>query len=410
MRWSEVREALVRLFFANFFTLLLVAVSGAQWTFLWWLLGPQPTPWFVHPLGATAVYAINRRITDNRFLRRTARRPWRRFYDAFAFTSLFCSLFLLLVYGLQLAAHGVVGTVSAGLSGGGAPMLSGGGLDAAFRWLASTGVGLICFAFAYGYTIGQARLRVSRLQLPLRGFERLGGLRIAHITDIHAGQNLTLAQLERFVRRVNEQNADLVCITGDIADNAGSDLALFFPVLGRLRARRAVIAILGNHDHYAGARRVEEALRQHTDFIVLRDQHVRLDIDGVPLHVVGLDDRGIDWARGIRELRYLAETLAGLPPGEAVLLLCHRPDIFHQSAQLGVGLTLSGHTHGGQIALPWIGGRALNPARLATPYDRGLFANNGSYLYVNCGLGVTGQQVRLCTPREIAVLEVTGEA
>jgi predicted MPP superfamily phosphohydrolase len=405
MSLVRLRSALNRWFFRHFFSLLLYAISAAQWMFLWWLLWPQPTtPAVIHIAGIVAVCVINRRITGGRFARHHPRRAWRRAYDAFAFTSLFCSLFLLLVHGLGSAAQLFVATVAAAMPGR-APAAAA-GLEIAFQWLGNGGVGLICFAFAYGYTLGQARLRVTRLRLPLRGYERLGDLRIAQITDIHVGQNLGLEQLESFVALVNRQDADLICITGDIADNAGSDLALFFPVLARLRARHGVIAILGNHDHYAGARRVEEALRQYTDFIVLRDEHVRLDIGGVPLHVIGLDDRGIDWARGVTEAPYLADTMAALPAGEAVLVLCHRPDIFRQSSVLGAGLTLSGHTHGGQIGLPWVDGRSINPARIVTPFDRGLFGDNGSYLYVNCGLGVTGQRVRLCTPREVLVVEV----
>jgi predicted MPP superfamily phosphohydrolase len=186
-------------------------------------------------------------------------------------------------------------------------------------------------------------------------------------------------------------------------------MATYFPLLAQLRARHAVIAILGNHDHYAGANRVEEALRRYTPFIVLRDAHVRLDIGGTPLNVIGLDDRGIDWARGVTATPYLAEAMTGRSE-EAVVVLCHRPDIFHQSAALGAGLTLSGHTHGGQIALPWLNGRRFNPARIVTRFDRGLFRENGSYLYVNSGLGCTMQRLRLWTPREILVIDVDGGA
>jgi len=70
-----------------------------------------------------------------------------------------------------------------------------------------------------------------------------------------------------------------------------------------------------------------------------------------------------------------------------------------------VALMLSGHTHGGQIAMPWFNGRLRNLAEFITPYDRGLFERQGSFLYVNCGLGVTGQRIRLFTPREITLIE-----
>jgi predicted MPP superfamily phosphohydrolase len=328
---------------------------------------------------------------------RTARPPWRRVYDAVAFTCLFCAVFLLLSY----VGSGLTQLILSGVAG-----VSSERIDVAFDWLRRVGFGFIVLALIYGYTIGQSRLKVTRMQLPLRNFDSLRGLRIAQISDIHIGQNLSSTQLNRFVKSVNELEPDLVCVTGDIADNASSDLAFFLPILAQLRARHAVIAILGNHDHYAGASRLEDALRQHTDFIVLRDEHVTLDVGGRPLHVVGLDDRGIDWARGVRELPYLADVLHSLPANEPVIVLSHRPDIFPQAAACGAGLMLSGHTHGGQIAMPWRRGKALNPARIATRFDRGLFRENGSFLYVNCGLGVTGQRVRLGTPREISLVEV----
>ena len=158
-------------------------------------------------------------------------------------------------------------------------------------------------------------------------------LRITQISDIHVGQNLSLAQLRGFVARVNATAPDLICITGDIADSPNADYATFFPVLGELRARFGVCAILGNHDHYAGADNVIAELRRWTAFRILRDDAVTLDLDGTPLHVIGLDDRGRDWARGVVSDACLAELLAAAPTDAHVLLLSHRPDIFRQAPQ-----------------------------------------------------------------------------
>jgi predicted MPP superfamily phosphohydrolase len=281
------------------------------------------------------------------------------------------------------------------------------GLDTAFRWLADAGVGLIVVSFGYGYSIGQSRLRITRLDLPMQhATAGLHGLRIVQISDIHIGQNLEREQLDRFVAQTNALQPDVVCITGDIIDGPWADIDRFLPILTQLRATHGVFAILGNHDHYAGADRVEAILRQQTPFTVLRDQQTTIQVNGHPLHIIGLDDRGRDWARGVPSVPYLSSALAAIPADEPVLLLCHRPDIFTHAAAEGVDLTLSGHTHGGQLAMPWFNGRARNLAEFITPYDRGLFQRNGSYLYVNCGLGVTGQRLRLCTPREITLITV----
>jgi predicted MPP superfamily phosphohydrolase len=98
---------------------------------------------------------------------------------------------------------------------------------------------------------------------------------------------------------------------------------------------------------------------------------------------------------------------AGLPDGEPWLLLSHRPDCFAQAARLGVSLMLSGHTHGGQLALPArVGRRARNLAEFITAFDRGTYRQGSSTLYVNRGLGFTGQKIRLFTPREVACIEL----
>jgi predicted MPP superfamily phosphohydrolase len=273
--------------------------------------------------------------------------------------------------------------------------------------LGDVSIAAVVLSLGYGYTVGQRRLKVRRYELHLRDLPTaLHGLRIAQISDIHIGENLHARQLEAFVARVNAAAPDLICITGDIVDAPNADLDAHLPILGRLQARHGVIAILGNHDHYSGAHRVVGGLERHTDFRVLRDDAHTLEIDGAALHIIGLDDRGRDWARGLLETPILNDLHQRRPPQSTVLLLSHRPDIFHQAARLGIKLTLSGHTHGGQLGLPWFRGRVLNPAWMMTAFDRGLFKRDGSFLYVNCGLGVVGQRLRLNTPREISFFEL----
>jgi hypothetical protein len=400
----------VRWFFANFFQLLIAAVSLSQWGVLWWLAGPrQGAIWPIHVAGPSAIYAINRQLIVRPRRLGVERLP--RLYYAVAFTCLFCGAFLLLNGVVWTTAKLFLGALTVEALGTTAHQGAASSLDSTFRWLARLGVGGIMFSFAYGYSIGQLRLRITRLPLRLRHFgSTLDGLRIAQVSDIHIGLNLDAAQLERFVARLSSLQPDLICITGDIADSANADLASFLPILGRLQAPHGVFAILGNHDHYAGADRVVEALRRHTHFTILRDEVASIEIRGQRVHVIGLDDRGRDWARGLPAVPQLTELLATLPSDEPKLLLCHRPDVFEQAAAADIALTLSGHTHGGQLALPWFGGRYRNLAEFITAFDRGLYERDGCFLYVNCGLGVTGQRIRLCTPREISVVEVRSAA
>lgn len=406
MAWIDrPRAGLARLFYRYFFLLLLVVASAAQWAVVAWGLHVATglaLPWWGQALAVAALYAFNRWITALR--PRHASGPAFRAYTATAFISLFCATFLLAVAALWGLTSTLLGALSAQALTVGAQSSLVAGIDGTFHWVATLGMVMIALTMGYGYAVGQHQLHVTRTTLPMRGLGR--PLRIAQISDIHVGQNLTMRQLRGFVDQVNRLDADLICVTGDIADSPSADYARFFPLLGELRARYGVCAILGNHDHYAGADRVVDELQRWTPFQVLRDEAITLDVDGAALHVIGLDDRGRDWARGVLSDARLAELLEAAPGATPVLLLAHRPDVFHQAAAAGVGLTLSGHTHGGQLALPWFGGRRRNLAEFITAFDRGLYAAQGVHLYVNCGLGVTGQRIRLFTPREISLFEL----
>jgi predicted MPP superfamily phosphohydrolase len=406
MRWlSKVRAAVARPFFRYFSTLILVAASAAQWTVLAWIVavvGGVALSWPLHLAGIGGMYLLNRRLTATRRSSRSA--PAFRVYTATAFVSLFCALFLGTAWIAFTAVDGVLGVLSAQALGTAGQLAVQAGVGDAFRWTGSLGMTGIALLMGYGYLAGQHELCVRRQAIPMRGLRR--PLQVAQISDIHIGQNLSIKQLERFVATVNDTAPDLVCITGDIADSALADFDTFLPILAGLRARYGVCAILGNHDHGTGADRVVAALQRWTPFRVLRDAAVTIDCDGVPLHVIGLDDRGRDWARGVRSDPRLANLLDAAPRDIPVLLLAHRPDIFEQAAAAGVPLTLSGHTHGGQLAIPWFGGRRRNLAEFVTVFNRGLYRRGEAHLYVNCGLGVTGQRIRLFTPREITVAEL----
>lgn len=404
-RLLPLRAWLTRAFFRSFFPLLLLAASAAQWAVVAWIavvgVGAVIT-WPVHVAAVAVIYAVNRAVTAVGRDRRSGRAF--RTYTATAFVSLFCAAFLLVTWSAFTVAQAVLGALSAQALGEAGQLAVQTGVGGAFRWVGSLGMAGIALLMGYGYFRGQHELTVTRHTIAVRGLR--APLRVVQISDIHVGQNLSVAQLEHFVAQVNATAPDLICITGDIADSPLADTATCFPILGRLRARVGVCAILGNHDHATGAEYVAAELRRWTTFHVLRDTAVTLDCGGTPLHVIGLDDRGRDWARGVLSDGELAALLERAPAGVPVLLLVHRPDIFPQAAEAGVALTLSGHTHGGQLALPGRGGRRRNLAEFITAFDRGLYRQGDATLYVNCGLGVTGQRIRLFTPREITVFEL----
>jgi uncharacterized protein len=406
MRWlPRARAAAARVFFVLFFRLLIAAASAAQWAVLAWIAVVgfgAVIPWPVHLIGIASLYACNRHLTRSPRRRRGAAAL--RVYTATAFTSLFCAAFLLATWAVFGLADGLLGALAAQAVGPAGQGAVAAGVGDAFHWVGSLGMAAIGLVMGYGYLFGQHELHVSRTDVPVEGLAR--PLRVAQISDIHVGQNLSRAELEQFVAAVNATVPDIICITGDIADSPHADMEVFFPLLARLEARHGVLAILGNHDHAAGADRVTAALRRWTPFTVLRDDAITLSIDAARLHVIGLDDRGRDWARGLQSDARLDELLAAAPADVPRLLLAHRPDVFPQAASGAVALTLSGHTHGGQLALPWFGGRRRNLAEFISRFDRGLYRDGAAHLYVNAGLGVTGQRIRLWTPREISIFEL----
>src|SRR5207247_10924091 len=121
-----------------------------------------------------------------------------------------------------------------------------------------------------------------------------------------------------------------------------------------------LVVTLGNHDVGAGAEWVTAALRRLTPFRVLRDERVDLEIRGAALTLVGLDDLGHDWARGVLEHPALPPLATGVPAGCPFIVLSHRPSRFPHAARRAAALVPSGHTHGGQLALPWPGRRPRN--------------------------------------------------
>ncbi|HTF34653.1 MAG TPA: metallophosphoesterase [Myxococcota bacterium] len=276
-----------------------------------------------------------------------------------------------------------------------------------FRLATLPVVASLAFMLIWGFTGGQARIERTTLRIPLRGLpEALRGLRIVQISDLHIGNAMEGAKLERLIEDVNALEPDLIALTGDLFDFDPAVVEAGAKVLGGLHAPFGVYAVLGNHDVFTGREHVARALVNHAPGLrLLRGETVRVPAPA-PLYVAGLEDPGKDWtAKG--ELPELNALGRELPKDGPVILLAHRPEAFLQAAKLGFPLVLAGHTHGGQIALPTPGGH-WNPARAVTRFYRGLYhaEEHRSILYVNRGLGVAGPKIRFNCPREIAILEL----
>jgi uncharacterized protein len=273
------------------------------------------------------------------------------------------------------------------------------------------GGGAVALGFGsifWGYLVGQRRVEVDRVELPLPGLPpALAGLRVAQISDLHIGMQLRAPRLRELVARVNALEADLLVITGDVFDFDASFIEEGCRELAALSAPLGVYCVLGNHDVYTGADAVAAGLSRFTRIRVLRDAWVRLELAGAELALAGVEDTGRGWSERDGTHDALVRLAREIPAGLPRLLLVHRPSYFEQAARLGFPLALAGHTHGGQIALPG-SGRHHNVSRLISRWTRGLFRDevSGALLYVNRGLGVAGPPVRLNCAREISLLRL----
>ncbi|MFN8542799.1 MAG: metallophosphoesterase [Candidatus Binatia bacterium] len=270
--------------------------------------------------------------------------------------------------------------------------------------VASLAVALGAGTIVHGYLRGHRALRVRAITVPVAGLPAaLAGLRLAHVSDLHLGPIADVRTLRTAIDRLLAIAPDVVCVTGDVVDNRHTDLPRWLPELARLDARHGVFAILGNHDRHAGAERVAGALTGAPAWRVLRNARTAIEVDGARLHLVGLEDH-----KGGRT-EALLPLLAEVPAGEITVVLAHYPDTFRATAAAGVPLTLAGHTHGGQVAVPGL--PKLNTARLLmTRWDGGLFAQGPALLHVSRGLGTSAQRIRVGVPPEITVLTLVPAA
>ena len=190
----------------------------------------------------------------------------------------------------------------------------------------------------------QRALVLEQLEFEVRrGAEGLHGLRVAFLSDLHAGSFMNGADLLRICERVASEEPDLVLFGGDLINTRERELLLYRDALKVLSPRLGMYAVPGNHDHFWGKDiGLWTAFLQDCGVQVLRNRGVRIEHNGGSLWLCGVDDL----TEGDPDLR---EALAGRGPDEPALLLSHHPDFFFEAVAADVDLTLSGHTHGGQV-------------------------------------------------------------
>lgn len=244
--------------------------------------------------------------------------------------------------------------------------------------------------------IEPARLRVQRDTLTGTGVE---GLDVAVITDLHHGMGaVDDDKVAEVVRVTNDLYPDITVLLGDFHTDCGFSRPVSTTrtaaLLGRLRARRGVYAVLGNHDHWLNGPAMERALTAN-GITVLENRGVT--VPGTRVWLAGLSD-------DFSSVPEPVEALRGAPEGDAVVAITHSPDVFPRlPARFRV--TFAGHTHGGQIRLPLVGPLFI-PSRYGTRYAHGDFVEGGRHLYVSSGVGTSVLPLRLGVTPEVALVRL----
>jgi len=239
-------------------------------------------------------------------------------------------------------------------------------------------------------------LAIERQEIFLRRLPKaLDGLRVVHLSDFHYGPLTDSRHLERAVSAANNLRPDLIALTGDYISQDRIYAAPCAELVGRLRARFGVFAVLGNHDHWTDAALIAD-LFQAEGIQVLLNEGLRLDLHGPSFWLAGVNDTMVG-------LEDLSLALAGSTDDELKLLLAHNPIILRRAARAGVDLVLSGHTHGGQVTLRPEKSRSGRPRRRML---RGLGRRGNTQIYVTRGLGTVVLPIRYGCPPEVSVLEL----
>ena len=259
------------------------------------------------------------------------------------------------------------------------------------------------FGSAVGFVQARTLAQIEKVEIDINGLDdRLRGLRIAQISDIHVGPTIKRDFLQSIVDQVNELKADFIAITGDLVDGSVGYLDIDIQPLAGLKAKHGTFFVTGNHEYYSGAIPWINHFRS-LGIHVLNNEHHLLEHNGAPLVIAGVNDYRAD--RYIPEHRSDPEhALRGAPLNCTRILLAHQPRSVFAAAQCNVDLQLSGHTHGGQF-MPW--NFLVN---LFQPYVQGLHfvreSRHPMWIYVNRGTGYWGPPNRLGIPAEISLLQL----
>ena len=219
---------------------------------------------------------------------------------------------------------------------------------------------------------------------------------ITLISDIHSSIFMPKEDMKRYAAAVNDVRSDMIVVTGDFVNSMEEEVYPFAEAFVDLNAQYGVFGCLGNHDYFANVNVVAKEVNQ-CGIRLLRNERIALEKNGEKIYLLGVDDFGKKVTATERFSQLVHNTESTIPK----ILLCHRPYFFEEASLNNIDVTLSGHTHGGQVVFAKIGRTIITPALVASPYVWGLYKKNNAQMYVNRGLGTVAMPIRVNCPPEI---------
>lgn len=255
---------------------------------------------------------------------------------------------------------------------------------------------LPCGIAFYSFYLEPFRLTIDTLSLESSLSREV---RIVQVSDIQISRHYTTENLEKVVQAVNRQQPDILLFTGDLYENYASyrDDEALISLLSQMDAKYGKFAIWGNRDYGGGAVRKYESILAQSGFTLLTNASVSIPVsDTDTVFLAGLDDALL----GQPDITPILEQLSG-DENAYTILMTHEPDTAEQYAQMGFDLIVSGHSHGGQVKIPFF---PTITTHLAERYIDGLYSlNEQTQLYVNSGIGTSRIPVRFRVPPEISL-------
>lgn len=240
--------------------------------------------------------------------------------------------------------------------------------------------------------------RVYRVDVPIAGLPaEFVGFKIAQISDLHIGEMIGHAYVNRVVEKTNSLGADAIALTGDIVDGNPKHTAAVTQDLSRLKSTEGTFYVTGNHEYYWGVHKLLEQIHK-TGAKILMNQNVLVRRGTAQIAIAGVPDISTNSGMAPGQSSNPARSVEGLPSDTIKILLAHQPVSYRDAVKAGIHLQLSGHTHGGQF-FPW-----SLIVRLFQHYNKGLIKHENMWIYVNRGTATWGPRIRFGIPPEITLL------